>query len=192
MLDQFSKQPKPIGIEDLQNEISQIKFQINTMLIQNQDLETRLKVLEQEKIQTSENSKNKQLEEGESSQLLINTITRMITQKWHIKVNFFIKPDFSKEFVALVDSSADINCVQEGLIPTVYFKKTLQGVVSANTQPLQIDYKISNVHICNKNICFKTSLLLVKDMNKEIILGTPFLALLYHFRVDGEGLKKKL
>ena len=138
MLDQFSKQPKPIGIQDLQNEISQIKFQINTMLIQNQDLETRLKVLEQEKIQTSENSEDKQLEEGESSQLFINTITRMITQKWHIKVKFFIKPDFSKEFVALVDSGADINCVQEGLIPIVYFKKTLQGVVSANTQPLQI------------------------------------------------------
>ena len=110
----------------------------------------------------------------------------MITQKWHIKVKLFIKPGFSKEFVALVDSGADINCVEKGLIPTVYFKKTLQGVVSANTQPLQIDYKISNVHICNKNICFKTSLLLVKDMNKEIILGTPFLALLYHFRVDGE------
>ena len=45
MLDQFSKQPKPIGIQDLQNEISQIKFQINNMLIQNQDLETRLKAL---------------------------------------------------------------------------------------------------------------------------------------------------
>ena len=45
VLDQFSKQPKPIGIQDLQNEISQIKFQINNMLIQNQDLETRLKAL---------------------------------------------------------------------------------------------------------------------------------------------------
>ena len=45
MLDQFSRQPKPIGIQDLQNEISQIKFQINNMLIQNQDLETRLKAL---------------------------------------------------------------------------------------------------------------------------------------------------
>ena len=81
------------------------------MIVQNQDLETRLKVLEQEKIQTSENSEDKQLEEGESSQLFINTITRMITQKWHIKVKLFIKPYFSKEFIALVDSSADINCV---------------------------------------------------------------------------------
>ena len=102
----------------------------------------------------------------------------------------FIKHDFSKEFIALVYSGVDINCVHEGLIPTVCFAKTFQGAVSANTQPLQIDYKISNVHICNKNICFKTFLLLVKDMNKEIIWGTPFLALLYHFRVDEEGLKK--
>ena len=103
----------------------------------------------------------------------------MITQKCHIKVKLFIKPNFSKEFVALVDSGADINCVQEKLILIVYFEKTFQGVVSANTQPLQIDYKFSNV-----NICFKTCLLLVKDMNKQIILGTPFLALLYPFRID--------
>ena len=88
-------------------------------------------------------------------------------------------PDFSKEFVALVDSGADINYVQKWLIPIVCFEKTFQGVVSANTKPLQIDYKVLNVHICNMHICFKTSLLLVKDMNKEIILGTPFLTLLY-------------
>ena len=81
------------------------------MIVQNQDLETRLKVLEQGKIQTSKNTKDVQLEEEESSQLFVNTITRMITQKWHIKVKLFIKLDFSKEFIALVDSSADINCV---------------------------------------------------------------------------------
>ena len=109
MLDQFSKQPKPIGIQDLQNEISQIKFQINTMLIQNQDLETRLKVLEKVKLQTFENTEEVQLEEGKFSQLFVNTITKMITQKWHIKAKLFIKPDFSKEFVALFDSGVDIN-----------------------------------------------------------------------------------
>ena len=81
------------------------------MIVQNQDLETRLKVLEQGKIQTSKNTKDVQLEEGESSQLFVNTITRMITQKWHIKVKLFIELDFSKEFIALVDFSADINCV---------------------------------------------------------------------------------
>ena len=110
----------------------------------------------------------------------------MITKKWHIKINFFIKPDFSKEFIALVDSGADINCIQEGLIPVRYFEQTLQTAVGANKQPLQINYKISNVQVCNKNICYKISLLLVKNMNKEIILGTSFFSLLYPFRVNAK------
>ena len=189
MLDQFSSQPKSIGIQDLQNEINQIKFQIKEMIVQNQDLETRLKVLEKGKLQTFENTEEVQLEEGKFSQLFVNTITKMITQKWHIKIKLFIRPNFSKEFVALVDSGADINCIQEWLIPVTYFETTFQTVVGANTQSLQIKYKLSNVHVCNKNVCFKISLLLVKDMNKEIILGTLFLALLYPFRVDEDGIK---
>ena len=180
---------KTIGILELQNGINQIKLQINKIQNQNQEIKTRLQILEHENFQTLEMIEEKILEERESSQLFVHTITRMITQKWHIKVKLFIKPDFSKEFIALVDSRVDINYIQEGLIPTVYFEKNYQGVVSANTKPLQIDYKISKVHICNKNVCFKTSLLFVKEMNKEIILGTLFLALLYLFRVDKEGLK---
>ena len=113
----------------------------------------------------------------------------MKTQKWRIKIKLFIKPDFSKEFIALVDSGADLNCIQEGLFPSEYFEKTFQTAVGANKQPLQINHKISNVNLCNENICFKISLLLVKDMNKKIILGTPFLNLLYPFRVDAEGIK---
>ena len=60
-MDQFFKQ-KPIGIQDLQNEISQIKLQINTMLNQNQEIEIRLQMLEnKKKIQNIENN-DKQLE----------------------------------------------------------------------------------------------------------------------------------
>ena len=97
VLDQFSK-PKAIVIQDLQNEISQIKLQINTMIIQNQEIETRLQMLENEKIQSIDNNEDKQLEEGESSQLFVNHITKMITKKWYIKVNFFINLIFIKIF----------------------------------------------------------------------------------------------
>ena len=55
------------------------------MIIQNEDLEIRLKALEKGKNQMVEEAENMQLEEGESSQLFVNTITKMITQKWHIK-----------------------------------------------------------------------------------------------------------
>ena len=56
----------------------------------------------------------------------------MITQKWHIKIKLFIKPNFSKEFIALVDSGVDINCIQERLIHVRYFEQTLQTTVGAN------------------------------------------------------------
>ena len=49
VLDKFASKPKSIGIQDLQNEIRQIKLQINSMIVQNEDLETRLKVLEKRK-----------------------------------------------------------------------------------------------------------------------------------------------
>ena len=113
----------------------------------------------------------------------------MIRQKWHIKIGIFIKLDFSKNIITLVDSDADINCIHEGLIPSEYYEKSLQRVVGANKQALKVEYKVSNVHVCNKNICYKISLLLVKDMNKEMILGTPFLSLLYPLTVDKEGIK---
>ena len=82
------------------------------MLNQNEDLDLRLKVLEKGKIQIEETKEEEQLE-GESSQLFVNAITKMIRQKWHIKIKNFIKPNFSKNIIALVDSSADINYIQE-------------------------------------------------------------------------------
>ena len=49
VLDKFSNKPKLVGIQDLQHEISEIKLQINTMLNQNENLDSRLKVLEKRK-----------------------------------------------------------------------------------------------------------------------------------------------
>ena len=154
-----------------------------------QVIETRLQMLENEKIQSIDNNEDKQLEERESYQSFVNHITKMITKKMVHQSKFFYKPDFYKEFLTLVYFGVDINYVYEGLIPTIYFEKTYQGAVSANSKLLAIHFKISNIHICNQNVCYKTFLLLVKDMNKKIILGTPFLTLLYPFKVDNERIK---
>ena len=94
------------------------------MLIQNQEMETRLQRLENEKNQIIEDD-NKQLDEGESSELFVKTITRMKMQKRYVKVKILIKPNFLKEFLALVDSGSNINCVPEGLIQTLFFEKNL-------------------------------------------------------------------
>ena len=91
----------------------------------------------------------------------------------------------------MIDPGADLNCIQEGLIPTVYFVKTSQRLSTASNDPLNVQYKIPQEHICKNGICIKTSFLIVKNINHQIVLGTPFLTQLYPFQIDNQGLKTK-
>ncbi|RDY00448.1 hypothetical protein CR513_16376, partial [Mucuna pruriens] len=65
--------------------------------------------------------------------------------------------------IALIDSGADINCIQEGLIPTKYYKKILEGVTSANGSRMHIQYKLPKATICKNQICFNTAFVLVTE-----------------------------
>ena len=51
--------------------------------------------------------------------------------------------------VTLFNIGADLNCIQERLVPIKYFKKIKEGLRSANESKLQINFKFSNV--CLKN-----------------------------------------
>ena len=93
--------------------------------------------------------------------------------------------------IALVDSGTDKNCIQEGLIPLKYNKKLSERVIQANGENLIIN-KIPNVHICHNGIYFETALALIKDLPSKIILGTPFMALLYPFLVTDECIKTNM
>ena len=57
---------------------------------------------------------------------------------------------------------------------------------------MHIKYKLHKVHICQDNICFKTSFVLVKNMTDKIILGLPFIYLLYPFTTNTKGVITKL
>ena len=85
------------------------------------------------------------------------------------------------EIVALIDSGANMNWIQEWLIPVKYYEKTWQELFSANKGKLEIEFKLQNVHICQNNYCFKTQFVLVQNMTEPLILGTPFITLLYPF-----------
>ena len=54
----------------------------------------------------------------------LNIIDRMIFQKWYIEITLIVHKEFSLTVVALVDSGADMNCIQEGLIPSKYYEST--------------------------------------------------------------------
>ena len=49
---------------------------------------------------------------------------------------------------------------------------------------MNIKYKLSKVYICQDNICFKSSFVLVKNMTDKVILGLPSIYLLYPFTTN--------
>ena len=110
-------------------------------------------------------------------------------QRWYTKITLKINPDFQSTFIALIDSIPDLNCIQEGLIPTVYFVKTSQRLSTASNVPLKVQYKIPQGHIYKDGICIKTSFLLVKNISHQIVLGTPFITQLYPFHIDSQGVQ---
>ena len=53
---------------------------------------------------------------------------------------------------------------------------------------MQIEFKLPKAHICQDNMCFKTTFVLVKNLTDKVILGNPFLCSLYPFTVDSKGI----
>jgi hypothetical protein len=54
----------------------------------------------------------------------LNTIDKILFQKWYTEVRIVIDKEYVFETVALLDTGADSNCIQEGLIPAKYYEKT--------------------------------------------------------------------
>ena len=91
-------------------------------------------------------------------------------QTWYTKITLKINPDFQSTFIALINSGADLNCIHERLIPTVYFVKTSQRLLTASNDLLKVQYKIPQGHICKNGICIKTLFLLVKNISHQIVI----------------------
>ncbi|CAL9013024.1 unnamed protein product, partial [Prunus brigantina] len=54
---------------------------------------------------------------------------------WYSKVTIFVKK-FEFNTVALFDSGAYLNCIQEGLIPTKFYKKSKESLSTASGKSL--------------------------------------------------------
>ena len=123
-----------------------------------------------------------------SQDLFLDTISRVNFHKWHSQVRIVISREFEFEVIALIDSGADLNCIQEGIIPSRYFRKSRERLASASGGRMQIDYDIPQAEVCQGGISFMTKFVLVKNMTDRVILGNPFLCLLYPFSTDNEGI----
>ena len=92
-----------------------------------QDLMTEAKMVKQEiKEIKEENSTDRKFDDDDNDgnrQNFLSLIDRVIFKKWHTKITLVINKEFSLTQIALIDSGADMNCIQEGLIPLKYYEK---------------------------------------------------------------------
>ena len=207
----FTKSKKEVTVNDLQKEIKETKSEVRTLKqeltilrVDHNFLDQRLKQLENtshqgneegtsfqnpsdEEVNETVNPTAKMVQE-ESGVKFLETINRINFQKWHTKVRIVISKDFEFEVIALIDSSADLNCIQEGIIPSKYFKKTRERLTSTSGEKMQIEFKIPKSHVCQDNTCFKTTFVIVKNMTDRVILGNLFICLLYPFITNSEGI----
>ena len=54
----------------------------------------------------------------------MSLIDRVIFQKWHTKITLVINKEFSLTKFALIESGADMNYIQEWLLPLKYYEKS--------------------------------------------------------------------
>lgn len=112
--------------------------------------------------QTNLINKGKEIEEKDEEPLhLINSkpisflgMMQIVTaHRWYIKCTILINNDFKITSTAMIDSGADVSCIQDGLIPSRFFEKTTHVVKSASNHALVIKYKLSNTCICQSKVC---------------------------------------
>ena len=76
-------------------------------------------------------------------------IDQVITHKWHTHIN----KEYVFSTIALIDLRADMNCINEGIVPSKYFLKTMEVLNIADRSKLVIKYKLFDVAICDEGIC---------------------------------------
>jgi regulator of replication initiation timing len=201
-LERFSKQKsKVVTISDLQHKISNIKKDIvnlkkelHDLRIDNKNLEqefviTKLKNCFQEHNSDNEDNKSEHSYEGESSNNLISNNVKIISlinkvcpPKLYAKIHIVVAQDYAFDVITLINSGADLNCIQEWLIPSKYFEKSTHKLNSATGTKLQINYELNDVHVCQDNVYFHIPYVLVKNMTDKVILGIPFIFMFYPFK----------
>ena len=150
--------------------------------------------------QQSNNEQDKHKDGDESSQQALlsdkgivnnsqlSLVNKLLPPKWFTKVKIVVSHDYHFTVIAMIDFGADMNCIQEWLIPSKYFEKSTERLVSANGSQMKIKYELNNAHVCHNNVCFKIPSILVKNITDKVILGLPFINALYPFLVEYDGI----
>lgn len=109
--------------QELKNKNHEIKQDINILKIEN-------KITQHSQIGETSGTQKSQ-EEEQIEQNVLNIVNLIQLKKWHTRVKIVSK-DYEFTKVVLIDSGANLNCIQDGIIPTRYYSKTTETLRSAN------------------------------------------------------------
>ena len=93
----YYKNQEPATIQDLQEEIKQLKTQIDEIKLYTQNIDSRITNLENQK-DTLTSETNEELE------TFVHSMTVVQKQRWYTKIILKINPDYQSTFIALIDS----------------------------------------------------------------------------------------
>ncbi|KAL4186961.1 hypothetical protein AMTRI_Chr09g36800 [Amborella trichopoda] len=185
-------------VNNIKIEVSQFKNRIQILELQNNtsDAVTENDDIEFDNLVHTYNFKNKlesskvKIKEDDTTSL--NLLNKVITQKWFVLVKIVVNNEYDFQSLALIDFGADLNCLNEGIVPTKYFDKTTQILYTVNGSRLYIKYKLSNTMICNNGHCFPTPFIMIKGLSRAGILSVPFLTLFYPMTITHTGIETQI
>uniref|UniRef100_C6JST8 CCHC-type domain-containing protein n=1 Tax=Sorghum bicolor TaxID=4558 RepID=C6JST8_SORBI len=178
-VEDLKKKNKQLSLDDLSKEYNFIKEELI-------DLKRRIQILELHK---KNDHGEKLIEREPPDDELVGSIERYFKQKWYTELSYEFYDGHKFTYNTLLDSGADVNCIQQDIIPSRYFIKSTHKIHSAEGHLLKVNYKIPEVNICIENIRIKASFVLVENLKQDVILGTPFLSSIRPFMVTDEGIQ---
>ncbi|XLU78278.1 hypothetical protein S245_001699, partial [Arachis hypogaea] len=192
------KNPQEVSLNSLKEEIKKLKREVSELKQQNINMDYRLLKIEGENIikiqeqslQNNEGTSNITIPENYINlgiENYINILTLLVSQKWFTTITLIVGEE-KFDLIGMVNLGADVNCIQEGLIPTKYYEKITERVLMAENDKMTIDYKLSKAKICKNRVCFATTFFLARNISHQVILGNPFTLLLYPFNADIDGI----
>ena len=191
----YQQSPKKVSIKDLHEKVRQYRKEINELRqftsLGFSDLQRQINRIVNNQENLVDIPKSSQVNDDETD-VFLNTVSRVIFQRWEVSLTIVVKDKFVFDIVALIDSGTFENCLQEGVVPIQLCEETSQSLFGANGKRLDIKYKLTDVYINNHDICIKQTFILVKDLNEKALLGVPFLSSIYPMWVDNQGIRTKL
>ena len=117
---------KPVTLQDLMIETKMVKQEIkedNSTNIDEQNIAEIINLIELFKPMIDPPPPPLLENDAHNRHNFFSLIDRVIFQKWHTEITLVINKEFSLIEIALIDSGADMKCIQEWLISLKYYER---------------------------------------------------------------------